>query len=1383
MTFNVLITDDLDDEPAETFDLALDVTNGTATVGNGNFTGQIQDNDVPALVINEVDYDNAGADNAEWIELKNTGAATIELENWTVELVNGNGGGAAVYKTITLPAFSLAAGGYYVIGNNASTPNINLVVTPASDLIQNGAPDAIGLRSPDNSLVDAISYEGNTGSPYLEGVGSPVAQADDNTTAAKVIARYLDGNDTDDNSTDWKMWCATPGTSNATVDGDGDLTADCLDGCPADPSKVAPGLCGCGVSDTPVTWYADIDADTYGDALNTTDAPLCSQPVGYVDNPDDCDDQDASRHPNADEDCDDVDDDCDGIVDDNAVDAPTWFADLDLDGFGDDLNTVVACDQPLDFVAVGGDCDDQDASRHPGATEVCDDADQDCDGLPDDNAVDAPTWFADLDLDGFGDDLNTVVACDQPLDFVAVGGDCDDQDASRHPGASEVCDDVDQDCDGLLDEDALDATTWFHDADGDGFGDDFTTVLDCDQPLDFVAVGGDCDDQDASRHPGASEVCDDVDQDCDGLLDEDALDATTWFHDADGDGFGDDFTTVLDCDQPLDFVAVGGDCDDSDASRHPGATEVCDDADQDCDGLPDDNAVDATTWYADLDSDGYGDDLNTVVACDQPLDFVGVGGDCDDQDASRHPNADEDCDDVDDDCDGIVDDNAVDAPTWFADLDLDGFGDDLNTVVTCDQPLDFVAVGGDCDDQDASRHPGASEVCDDLDQDCDGLLDEDALDATTWFHDSDGDGFGDDFTTVLDCDQPLDFVAVGGDCDDLDASRHPGASEVCDDVDQDCDGLLDEDALDATTWFHDSDGDGFGDDFTTVLDCDQPLDFVAVGGDCDDQDASRHPGASEVCDDLDQDCDGTADDNAVDAPTWYRDLDGDGFGVANETQSACDQPMGYVSNFGDCNDQDANLTVIGMPCDDGDAGTENDVITVDCACEGTPIPECMLNEVSLELTTDAEPTETTWDIVEDGTNNVQCSGGGYPMNTTITATCCLADGCYDLRVFDSAGDGISPGGFTLRDANGDRIIDNGGNGAWFDSESTAPLAFCLPLGTTAFDAGSCDIQDATRNTVLHVTPDPAVTAAYVPGNDWANGNTGYHYWIFNPHGGYNRRIVLSHYAAGSGYPGGTPANLRCSYLKLSQMQSLPVPLDVPLNIRVRTLINGVYGEFGPTCKLLLPTPACPPSQLTTTATPVVSCEATGLTLNSTIYADNVVSATNYQFEFSRPGYLRRIVSPTRSQALNFYTFPLTYNTCYNVRVRISYDGGTTYCPFGPYCTITLGSGSCNFFGMAPVADESDYSDIVITDEQLTLWPNPNDGSLVNIALDGIPASVGTVSVDVMDAFGKLVATRTIPAQGGYLKTSMSFEQDLAPGLYLVNVRTGETLRTQRLVIQ
>ena len=124
------------------------------------------------LVINEIDYDQPSTDTAEFLELKNVSTGTIDLDPYSVVLVNGNGGGAAIYRTIDLPAVNLAAGDYYVIcANAANTPNCDQDVAPDTDWAQNGAPDAIGLRD-GTTLVDAVSYEGNTGAPYTEGSGS-----------------------------------------------------------------------------------------------------------------------------------------------------------------------------------------------------------------------------------------------------------------------------------------------------------------------------------------------------------------------------------------------------------------------------------------------------------------------------------------------------------------------------------------------------------------------------------------------------------------------------------------------------------------------------------------------------------------------------------------------------------------------------------------------------------------------------------------------------------------------------------------------------------------------------------------------------------------------------------------------------------------------------------------------------------------------------------------------------------------------------------------------------------------------------------------------------------------------------------------------------------
>jgi hypothetical protein len=154
------------------------------------------------------------------------------------------------------------------------------------------------------------------------------------------------------------------------------------------------------------------------------------------------------------------------------------------------------------------------------------------------------------------------------------------------------------------------------------------------------------------------------------------------------------------------------------------------------------------------------------------------------------------------------------------------------------------------------------EVCDGIDQDCDGDIDGGAADATTWFADADEDGYGDPTLGDVSCDAPTGWVADASDCDDTDALVAPGADEHCEGTDEDCDGWVDNDPIDAT-WYEDADGDGYGDASTEVTTCTPPTGAVSVSGDCDDEDDSLSPGAVEACDGLDQDCDDAIDDGAT----------------------------------------------------------------------------------------------------------------------------------------------------------------------------------------------------------------------------------------------------------------------------------------------------------------------------------------------------------------------------------------------------------------------------------------------------------------------------------------------------------------------------------------
>jgi hypothetical protein len=452
---------------------------------------------------------------------------------------------------------------------------------------------------------------------------------------------------------------------------------------------------------------------------------------------------------------------------------PPLLSDLDGDGFS----------------VEEGDCNDLDSSLHPAREEVCDGIDNNCDGAVDEGVI--PTWYFDFDGDGHGSDTLIYEGCDPLEGYIASSDDCDDSRDTVAPGALEVCDGLDNDCDDDTDEDVT--TTFFLDGDDDGYGDAGFTIAACEPPDSYTDNALDCNDTDASVHPAGTEACDGVDNDCDGEIDEDsATDALTYYRDADADGFGTITDPASACAVPTGFVDNAHDCDDHDNDIHPDAAEHCDEEDNNCDGSIDEaGSIGETTWYADADGDGYGSALAPTAACEPPPGHLVDATDCHDDDALIHPAAIEECDGHDNDCDGGTDEaGAVGETTWYADDDGDGFGLDESAMTGCVAPAGSILVGGDCDDGRVAVWPGAPEFCNEADDDCDGETDEaSALDAPTWYTDADGDGYGDGDSPVVSCSAAAGTVSNPDDCDDTLASVFPGAPEVVSDgIDQDCDG-------------------------------------------------------------------------------------------------------------------------------------------------------------------------------------------------------------------------------------------------------------------------------------------------------------------------------------------------------------------------------------------------------------------------------------------------------------------------------------------------------------------------------------------------------------------------------------------------------------------
>ncbi len=1022
------------------------------------------------------------------------------------------------------------------IGNcSFDCPGLGLNIGDACD---DGNPDT------DNDVVTAAcECEGTAGvdCPGLGlNIGDPCNDGDACTTGDAVTAA-----------------CECAGTFQDT-DGDGICNAN--DDCPT-------------VSGEQGDACSDGNVCTINDVLNAS--CVCTGTFQDTDGDGTCDANDPCNNNTDGNPCDDGDACTTGDVLDNCVCAGT-FQDTDGDGTCD-------ANDPCNNNTDGDACDDGDACTTGDVLDncVCAGIFQDADGDGTCDASDPCPLLADLENGDPCDDGNANTENDVVTNCICagtlLGDDCEGVPGGpAQPGTS--CDDGNA-CtiNDLYDPNCVCAGT-FEDSDGDG-------ICDANDPCDNNTDGDACDDGDACTTGDVLDNCV-----CAGT-----------FQDADGDG-------TCDASDPCPLLADlenGDPCDDGNANTENDVVTNCICAGtligDDCEGVPggpaqpgtacddndpctindiyDPNCVCGGT-FQDTDGDGTCD---AVDPCDNNTD----GDACDDGDACTVNDALDNCvcagtfEDTDGDgtCDtqdGCPTDPDKIAPgqcgCGFPDTDTDGDGA-ADCVDVCPLLADLTP-GDPCDDGNPNTSGEiiqANCTCgvDPVD-DCEGVPGGPALPGTacddaddctvsdTWdancvcagtFEDTDGDGTCD---AVDGCPEDADKIAPGicgcGNpepgtaCDDGNAATGPDAIDAnCNCIGPiigvDCEGTAGGTALPGTAC--DDEDETTGND-TWSVDC------VCVGEliDClGEPGGDALPGST--CDDGDACTTGDVYDAGCVCAGTFQDADGDGACDAND-------PCPLLADL-----------INGDPCDDGNAGTENDVVT-NCVCVGTPVGGCTEN-LTLSITLDANGAQNSWTLYAANEVDVVDVGGPYTNGTpgaVVNEPICVPAGCYHLRFSDSGNDGITGGGYVLRDANNKRIIDATMGSFTTTSElgGTGARTFCVPIGGLQILNNWCDRSNLLITSPVYCNSQP--------------GSTGYQWWIYNPHGPYNRRVTTTTNIL-------APANLNTN----------PIPTNTWLNIRVRPTFSGGPGEFGPACRIrFVPNTAGPGRE-------ILFDEGTSMTMN------------------------------------------------------------------------------------------------------------------------------------------------------------------------------------------
>ena len=457
------------------------------------------------------------------------------------------------------------------------------------------------------------------------------------------------------------------------------------------------------------------------------------------------------------------------------------------------------------------------------------------------------------------------------------------------------------------------------------------------------------------------------------------------------------------------------------------------------------------------------------------------------------------------------------------------------------------------------------------------------------------------------------------------------------------------------------------------------------------------------------------------------------------------------------------------------------------------------DNVNMVVKTDGAGSETTWQLRPYGYTYAAYSGSGLPDNATTSASGCLADGCYELIVQDGGSNGITNGGYLLKSQNGKRIIDdslNFSSGALsqISGAQGGPVNFCIPISAQTPIYTSRDKVDWINNKYIVSSEDAAVSQVWT---DFGSGSperatSGYDFWFYNPNGGYSYVRSRRH----STSDGFAPANAtRACHMKINNWAvANQIPANTLMNVRIRPVVIGTAGAWGPAHRFKIDAlrASCPLTKLMDVpGNPYLSCgENRVFGPGNYVHARPVQGANKYQFRFQIPAESFSVTRTSNNYfvQLNWGVNPLQAGKTYQVDVRASFDGGTTWCsdfippaldPWGDVCLLTIVS---SLQGGGQRMDMEDEEVMVEEPTSIRAWPNPNAGDLLNLHIAGIDQAVDQLSITVLDAMGRIVHQEQATVFAPLWNGAVAFDAPLPAGAYVVQVTAGEQRWVERWVV-